>query len=613
MSELVANAGTILLAVLGISLLIFVHEAGHFLAARLFKVRVETFSLGFGPRIFGMQRGDTEYRVSAIPLGGYVKMAGEYSDFMEDGDRVLDEDDLNSKPIWQRFIIFAAGPAVNFLLAFLLFPIGFASGAPFVAPIVGDITQGGAAWSAGLQTGDQVVSINGNRVYGFTDVALEIALSDPDNTSAIIRRDGREFSQDFELLHNESQGRYDLGIRPHQLPVLRLAEGGSAENAGLQAGDILVGVEDLRVGSMEDGKLVSPSQCLISIFNRSDAVTVHVERDGRALSFVMEPESVELENPKPQLGAWPAATRVGGLRQLASQAGFPLKEGDLVEHVNGVEVMTGESIRKVLRDTPDALQTAFRIRRDGASMNITLGTDDLAAILARDVIFAQDIQGPLRIQPVAGGSLLAAGMQDGDLIVALNGQSLDNFADLQKLVGDHPEQVDYRVEFLRAGEQEKREVSVRAHPLPAYQFGLSSTTHEVVYDFDFAGNMKAGLDSSINSIRQTGLTLAKLFTGEVGTENLGGPLAISVITYEAAKWSFAKLLMFLAALSVNLGFINSLPIPVLDGGQIVFLLCEKAKGSRLSERFMQNAQLAGFVAILALMVYVTINDFVRFT
>ena len=99
--------------------------------------------------------------------------------------------------------------------------------------------------------------------------------------------------------------------------------------------------------------------------------------------------------------------------------------------------------------------------------------------------------------------------------------------------------------------------------------------------------------------------------GDVGAENLGGPVQISVITYEAAKWDIAKLLFFLALLSVNLGFINILPIPVLDGGQILFLLCEKIKGSRLSLRFMQNVQLAGFVAILALLAYVTYNDIRR--
>ena len=110
-------------------------------------------------------------------------------------------------------------------------------------------------------------------------------------------------------------------------------------------------------------------------------------------------------------------------------------------------------------------------------------------------------------------------------------------------------------------------------------------------------------------------TLEQRLGIEVGT--IGGGTRdvkdVTVITYDSAQWSFAKLLLFLALLSVNLGVINLLPIPVLDGGQMVLLLCEKVKGSRLSERFLQNAQLAGFVAILALMAYVTFNDILRFT
>ena len=271
-----------------------------------------------------------------------------------------------------------------------------------------------------------------------------------------------------------------------------------------------------------------------------------------------------------------------------------------------------DSVRDALRD-PATLATgeaALEIRRNGTTRTLSLDQAQVAAILARDVSFTQDLTGPLRIQVVEGGPLEEVGMLDGDHIVALNSTPLDDFLALKKLIDDHPEHVDYTVSFLRAGEPQ--EVSVRARSLALNDFGLAPTTHEIVHDLGFLAAMKAGVDSSINSIRNTGLTLAKLFTGEVGTENLGGPIAISVITYEAAKWDFAKLLMFLAALSVNLGLINILPIPVLDGGQIVFLMCEKVKGSRLSERFMQNAQLAGFVAILALMVYVTFNDFATF-
>ena len=130
---MLGDLGSILLAALGISFLIFIHELGHFLAARAFGVRVETFSIGFGPRLFGWRRGQTDYRLSLVPLGGYVKMAGEYGD-LRDGT-VLAADDLSAKPPWQRAIIFAGGVIVNVLFAFVAFPVAFALGVPFTAPV----------------------------------------------------------------------------------------------------------------------------------------------------------------------------------------------------------------------------------------------------------------------------------------------------------------------------------------------------------------------------------------------------------------------------------------------------------------------------------------------
>ncbi|MDG2149052.1 MAG: RIP metalloprotease RseP [Planctomycetota bacterium] len=611
MQDFVANAGTILLAVFGISLLIFVHEAGHFLAARLFKVRVEVFSLGFGPRLFGWNHGDTDYRISAFPLGGYVKMAGEYNEYTDETERAPQEDDLNNKPIWQRFIIFAAGPAVNFLLAFVLFPIGFAIGAPFVAPVIGDIAPGGSAWTAGLQPGDELVSVNDNRVYGLSDVWLEIALSDPNDTTAVVRRDGNLLERRFALQRSADDSRYDLGISAFQLPTLQVREDGPATKAGLQEGDILTGVEDLQIGTFVEERLVTTTIALSQLVGRPKAATLHVERDGEPLSFVVEPSPIEIETATPMLGAAPASTRIHGLRRDAEAPSFPLHMDDIVMRVGEVDVVSEKELRAAIH----ALQAtgnpgSLHILREGTAREIPLGEQLMASLLERDVSFTQDLTGPLRIQVVDEGSLDQAGMQDGDLILSLNEMPLSNFTELKRFIESQPNQVDYTVNFMRHGDEEQ--LTVRARPLLAYDFGIAPTTLEVVYDMSFLSAMKAGFDSSINSIRNTALTLGKLFTGEVGTENLGGPIAISVITYEAAKWDFAKLLMFLAALSVNLGLINILPIPVLDGGQIIFLLCEKVKGSRLSERFMQNAQLAGFVAILALMVYVTFNDFTNF-
>src|SRR5579872_3177821 len=145
--------------VLGV--LILVHEFGHFAAAKLFKVRVEVFSLGFGKRLVGFRRGDTDYRISLLPLGGYVKMAGENP--ME--QRTGDPGEFMSHPRWQRFLIAIAGPAMNILLAFVVFAALFEGTHQYSAVvthgIIGVITPGSPAEKAGFMPGDKIIQIDG--------------------------------------------------------------------------------------------------------------------------------------------------------------------------------------------------------------------------------------------------------------------------------------------------------------------------------------------------------------------------------------------------------------------------------------------------------------------
>lgn len=305
--------GNILLAVLGISFLIFMHELGHYLAARLFKVHVEVFSIGFGPRLLGWSRGQTDYRVSLIPLGGYVKMAGEYAD--ADDDRPPREDDLLSKPIWQRFIVFLAGPAMNFALAFVMFPVAFGGGTPFVAPVIGDVSPAGPAWQAGLQPGDEFVSINGRRIYGFSDVLMEIALCDPLHTSARMRRDGQE--RDVPLEPVSAGGLYALMIRP-QTPILSPAEGGPAERAGLITGDILLAANQWRVGEPLRGTPLSAARALSLAMIQEGPLDLLVQRDGQQTPLQIPPGPVPKAMtsrawaPCPSSPTWPACAAPPG-------------------------------------------------------------------------------------------------------------------------------------------------------------------------------------------------------------------------------------------------------------------------------------------------------------
>src|SRR5438067_2564024 len=164
----------IVVAVVGLGLLIAAHEAGHLLLARLMGMRVETYSLGFGPRIWGFRHGETDYRLSALPLGGYCKIAG----FTPDDPAAQDPNDAGSymnKPAWRRFLVIAAGPGVNYFVAFLIIAVLYASnGFLDLTTSRIEVVPGGPAAAAGLRTGDQVVAVDGVRIDSFEDLRREL-------------------------------------------------------------------------------------------------------------------------------------------------------------------------------------------------------------------------------------------------------------------------------------------------------------------------------------------------------------------------------------------------------------------------------------------------------
>jgi regulator of sigma E protease len=153
---------SILSAIVLLGIIIFVHELGHFLFAKLLKVKVLKFSLGFGPKIIGKKYGDTEYLISSIPLGGYVKMVGETS------ETELTEEEkpfaFNLQPIWKRFVIIFCGPLFNIVFAAIIFFFSFLHGLPILVPEIGNVMQNTPAEKAGLLKGDRIVSIEGNAV-----------------------------------------------------------------------------------------------------------------------------------------------------------------------------------------------------------------------------------------------------------------------------------------------------------------------------------------------------------------------------------------------------------------------------------------------------------------
>lgn len=212
---------SILSFILVLGLLIIVHELGHFILAKLFNVKVFKFSIGFGPKLFGRQFGETEYKVCALPLGGFVKMLGEQND-----EEVPEGDEARSfakKPVWQRFLIVAAGPLSNLLFAVLLFSLIFGVvGLPTAVDntIIGAITPDSPAQEAGLKSGDRILAIDGRETTKWLDVADLISHSDGAPVLLEIDRAGNrleiatqpKITPSRNIFGEEVEKRYMLGI-----------------------------------------------------------------------------------------------------------------------------------------------------------------------------------------------------------------------------------------------------------------------------------------------------------------------------------------------------------------------------------------------------------------
>ena len=235
------------LFVLGV--LIFVHELGHFLAARRLGVRVLTFSLGFGPKILKITRGETEYCISIIPLGGYVKMAGENPEDSRTGS----PDEFLSRTKWERFQILIAGAAMNIILAVVVMAVVLAQGAEVPAyqdepPVVGAVLPDSPAERVGIRAGDRILTVAGDTIDTWERLYLAIGTRPSRDVAVTLLRAGQTESV---TVHPIPQSRFevgDIGVLPDVSPSVRSVNSGApAERAGLKPGDVVYAVNERRV------------------------------------------------------------------------------------------------------------------------------------------------------------------------------------------------------------------------------------------------------------------------------------------------------------------------------------------------------------------------------
>ncbi len=225
-----------------IGIMILIHEAGHFWAARYFKVRVDVFSIGFGPRLFGFRRGDTDYRFSAILFGGYVKMAGE----QVGEDHADDPDGLLSKPRWQQLIVAFAGPFMNIALA-----ISLLTGLYMVkyqrladedkGSVIGYVIPGSAADKGGLKAGDKIIRLNGEADPGWEDINMKEVASSELPMDVTVLRNGKAIDTRVTPTRDEKNGVGTAGWAPKtEIEAMGVSPGLPAEKAGIRKGDLLI-------------------------------------------------------------------------------------------------------------------------------------------------------------------------------------------------------------------------------------------------------------------------------------------------------------------------------------------------------------------------------------
>jgi len=270
---------TLIAFLIAIGILIFVHELGHFIAARLFGVRVETFSIGFGPKLFKFNCCGTEFAVSLIPLGGYVKMAGEDPD-----SPPTSPDEFYAKPPWQRIIIALAGPLMNLALAVLFFALSFYIGR-YVPAYQSEAVKIGAVASetSPLKPGDRIVEVDGKKVNNWREFNAIVALNPNRELRLKVEREGRVEELSVKTGIDEKNGIGTLDVVPALKPKIgKVIENSPAAKAGLKAGDIILAVNGQEIASWKQ---------LVDAIASSGGKEIEllVLRDGKKLTLKVKP------------------------------------------------------------------------------------------------------------------------------------------------------------------------------------------------------------------------------------------------------------------------------------------------------------------------------------
>jgi regulator of sigma E protease len=590
----------VIMTVIGLGALIFFHELGHFLACRATGTRVEAFSIGFGPEIFGWRRGNTRYRIAAIPLGGYVKMAAENPGEENTGA----PDEFPNKSFLQRLFIMSNGVIFNIILALVLYVWAFGVGVPFEKPEVGSLSRGGAGWEAGLRVGDRVTHVNGRSILGFIDLSTETAFSsEGEELEFTVVRDGETFQVPVTPRYSEARGMPEIGVGPVFSTVMSAVEADSpAARAGGKTGDELLAVDGVEIVGL---------QTLPQVVGRKAG---EAPKDAKEITVVLKvrraDESIdELSvtapiGERPQVGIQPfSGTTVRRLAANSVAAGL-LRKGDKLVSIGGQPVLDIETFR----DMPGpgaAASGAVVVERNGKQVTLTPPAGTTREELLQGIAGDHDLS-LTKVAPRVGMPAERAGLKVGDTVTKVGSTKVTSWLELQKAIvmaGRKP----VTMTVLR-GDQALDVTVEPAGTIENPLFGYEAHQARDIHKESIFGAIGTGFRRTGLAIKSVALTIRSLVTQRVSARHIGGPITLARATYQMFEHGLGRYLYILALISINLAILNILPIPVLDGGQIVLLCAEKLRGKPLPERLVGYFQMVGLLLILSLLVLAFRND-----
>jgi regulator of sigma E protease len=591
----------ILLAVVAVSVLIIVHELGHFITAKAVGMRVEVFSIGFWKRLFGFRIGETDYRVSLIPLGGYVKVTGESAD-----EGSGDPHEFWSKTPGQRALFVVGGVTMNFLLAIVLFIVAFAIGVPFTVAEVGDVARGEPAWRAGLQAGDVITRVGDVENPNFIDLTRAIALGGGDTVDLAIDREGREMRYELEPEYDELAGIKLIGILPPIEPLVTALVAIDDEDdvspaavAGVEVGDRILSVNGVAVDTARD-----VAREMLSL--PSDPVELVLDRDGERVTVSVTSEPV----PYYRIGISGHNATIDEVASKGWAERLGLRPGDIITASNGEAIRSANEIEVMMWPEPGPIDLA-----------VTRGDEELAfRVDLADRKDLEDFMGSLTFEDdtvldwVAEGTpAWRAGMRPGDKVLEVGGDKTEEWLDVL-IAGRRAGRDEHEIVWDRDGVVMRGVVAAEADTSTSPgHLGIQMTKDRTRPErYGVFGAVVQGVRNTRRTIGEIFLMLRGFATREVSPKQMGGIVMIGYASYTAAQEGFGKLFFLMAVISAAIAFLNILPIPVLDGGHLLFIAIEKVRGRRLGERALTIAQTVGFVLLMLLVIYVTRNDIMRF-